>query len=159
MQVTPSTLELYSEKIIVQYSLKKRVILISHIFRIGSTKSTFFSVLYFFPYTVSCAYNFSAVNHLLLTEVKVLFYVRSGAFVGCINSTFVSRTRVFSSFLYRLFNNRACNELIFKCLFFILPHFGNILLHFGKSNFYFTTLWQLFYHTLASNIKSSQFNI
>ena len=132
--------------------------MISHIFRTGSAKSTCFSVLYFFPYTFFCAYNFSAVNHLLLPEVKVLFYVRSGAFV--------SRTRVFSSFLYRLFNNRACNELIFKCLFFILPHFGNILPHFGnilphfgKSNFYFTTLWQLFYHTLASNIKSSQFNI
>ena len=126
--------------------------MISHIFRTGSAKSTCFSVLYFFPYTFFCAYNFSAVNHLLLPEVKVLFYVRSGAFVGWISSTFVSRTRVFSSFLYRLFNNRACNELIFKCLFFILPHFG-------KSNFYFTTLWQLFYHTLASNIKSSQFNI
>ena len=131
--------------------------MISHIFRTGSAKSTCFSVLYFFPYTFFCAYNFSAVNHLLLPEVKVLFYV---------SSTFVSRTRVFSSFLYRLFNNRACNELIFKCLFFILPHFGNILPHFGnilphfgKSNFYFTTLWQLFYHTLASNIKSSQFNI
>ncbi len=133
--------------------------MISHIFRTGSAKSTCFSVLYFFPYTFFCAYNFSAVNHLLLPEVKVLFYVRSGAFVGWISSTFVSRTRVFSSFLYRLFNNRACNELIFKCLFFILPHFGNILPHFGKSNFYFTTLWQLFYHTLASNIKSSQFNI
>lgn len=102
-------IRIYSEKIIVQYSLKKRVILISHIFRIGSTKSTCFSVLYFFPYTVSCAYNFSAVNHLLLTEVKVLFYVRSGAFVGWISWTFVSRTRVFSSFLYRLFNNRAYN--------------------------------------------------
>ena len=140
--------------------------MISHIFRTGSAKSTCFSVLYFFPYTFFCVYNFSAVNHLLLPEVKVLFYVRSGAFVGWISSTFVSRTRVFSSFLYRLFNNRACNELIFKCLFFILPHFGNILPHFGnilphfgKSNFYFTTLWQLFYHTLASNIKSSQFNI
>ena len=132
--------------------------MISNIFRIGSTKSTCFSVLYFFPYTVSCAYNFSAVKHLLLTEVKVLFYVRSGAFV--------SRTRVFSSFLYRLFNNRAYNKLIFSGLIFILPHFGNILPHFGnilphfgKSNFYFTALWQLFYHTLASNIKSSQFNI
>ena len=133
--------------------------MISHIFRTGSAKSTCSSVLYFFPYTFFCAYNFSAVNHLLLTEVKVLFDVGSGAFVGCKSSTFVSRTRVFSSFLYRLFNNRACNELIFKCLFFILPHFGNILPHFGKSNFYFTTLWQLFYHTLASNIKSSQFNI
>lgn len=44
-----STLELYSEKIIVQYSLKKRVILISHIFRIGSTKSTFFLFYIFFP--------------------------------------------------------------------------------------------------------------
>ena len=125
--------------------------MISHIIRIGSTKSTFFPVLYFFPYTVSCAYNFSAVNHLLLTEVKVLFYVRSGAFVGWISSTFVSRTRVFSSFLYRLFNNRAYNGLIFRCLFFILPHFGNILphfgnvlLHFGKTKVYFTTLWKLF---------------
>lgn len=140
--------------------------MISHIFRTGSAKSTCFPVLYFFPYTVSCVYNFSAVNHLLLTEVKVLFYVRSGAFVGWISSTFVSRTRVFSSFLYRLFNNRAYNRLIFRCLFFILPHFGNILphfgnvlLHFGKSNFYFTTFWQLFYHTLASNINSFQFNI
>ena len=133
--------------------------MISHIFRTGSAKSTCFSVLYFFPYTFFCAYNFSAVNHLLLTEVKVLFDVGSGAFVGCKSSTFVSRMRVFSSFLYRLFNNRACNELIFKCLFFILPHFGNILPHFGKSNFYFTTLWQVFYHTLASNIKSSLFNI
>lgn len=129
-------------------------------------KIKLFSDLYFFPYTVLYAYNFSVVNHLLLTEVKVLFYVRSGAFVGCISSTFVSRTRVFSSFLYRLFNNRACNELIFSGLIFILPHFGNILPHFGnvlphfgKSNFYFTTLWQLFYHTLASNINSSQFNI
>ena len=123
-------------------------------------------LFYFFPYTVFCAYNFSAVNHLLLTEVKVFFNVGSGAFVGCKSSTFVSRTRVFSSFLYRLFNNRAYNGLIFRCLFFILPHFGNILPHFGnvlphfgKSNFYFTTLWQLFYHTLASNINSSQFNI
>ena len=140
--------------------------MISHIFRTGSAKSTCFSVLYFFPYTFFCAYNFSAVNHLLLTEVKVLFDVGSGAFVRCKSSTFVSCTRVFSSFLYRLFNNRACNELIFKCLFFILPHFGNILPHFGnilphfgKSNFYFTTLWQVFYHTLASNIKSSLFNI
>ena len=140
--------------------------LISHIFRTGSAKSTCFSVLYFFPYTVFCAYNFSAVNHLLLTEVKVFFNVGSGAFVGCKSSTFVSRTRVFSSFLYRLFNNRAYNGLIFRCLFFILPHFGNILphfgnvlLHFGKSNFYFTTFWKLFYHTLASNINSSQFNI
>lgn len=140
--------------------------LISHIFRTGSAKSTCFSVLYFFPYTVFCAYNFSAVNHLLLTEVKVFFNVGSGAFVGCKSSTFVSHTRVFSSFLYRLFNNRAYNGLIFRCLFFILPHFGNILphfgnvlLHFGKSNFYFTTFWQLFYHTLASNINSSQFNI
>ena len=127
--------------------------MISHIFRIGSTKSTFFSVLYFFPYTVSCAYNFSAVNHLLLTEVKVLFYVRSGAFVGCISSTFVSRTRVFSCFLYRLFNNRACNELIFKCLFFILPHFGTVLLHFGSLIFYFTTLWYRFYHILVPQIE------
>lgn len=140
--------------------------MISHIFRIGSTKSTCFSVLYFFPYTVSCAYNFSAVNHLLLTEVKVLFDVRSVTFFGWISSTFVSRMRVFSSFLYRLFNNRAYNKLIFSGLIFILPHFGNILphfgnvlLHFGKSNFYFTTFWQLFYHTLASNINSSQFNI
>ena len=138
--------------------------MISHIFRTGSAKSTCFSVLYFFPYTFFCAYNFSAVNHLLLPEVKVLFYVRSGAFVGWISSTFVSRTRVFSSFLYRLFNNRACNELIFKCLFFILPHFGNILphfgnilLHFGKSDFYFTTLWQIFYYTLASPIFSLAF--
>ena len=134
--------------------------MISHIFRIGSTKSTCFSVLYFFPYTVSCAYNFSVVNHLLLTEVKVLFYVRSGAFVGCISSTFVSRTRVFSCFLYRLFNNRACNELIFKCLFFILPHFGTVLLHFGtvllhfgSLIFYFTTLWYRFYHILVPQIE------
>ena len=44
-----STLELYSEKIFVQYSLKKRVILISHIFRIGSTKSTFFLFYIFSP--------------------------------------------------------------------------------------------------------------
>ena len=124
--------------------------MISHIFRTGSAKSTCFSVLYFFPYTFFCAYNFSAVNHLLLTEVKVLFDVGSGAFVGCKSSTFVSRTRVFSSFLYRLFNNRACNELIFKCLFFILPHFGK---YFTTLWQHFTTLWQiefLFYHTLAS---------
>lgn len=134
--------------------------MISHIFRIGSTKSTCFSVLYFFPYTVSCAYNFSAVNHLLLTEVKVLFYVRSGAFVGCISSTFVSRTRVFSSFLYKLFNNRAYNKLIFSGLIFILPHFGTVLLHFGtvllhfgSLIFYFTTLWYRFYHILVPQIE------
>ena len=134
--------------------------MISHIFRTGSAKSTCFSVLYFFPYTFFCAYNFSAVNHLLLPEVKVLFYVRSGAFVGWISSTFVSRTRVFSSFLYRLFNNSAYKALIIKYLYFILPHFGNILphfgnilLHFGKSDFYFTTLWQIFYYTLAKRME------
>ena len=124
--------------------------MISHIFRTGSAKSTCFSVLYFFPYTFFCAYNFSAVNHLLLPEVKVLFYVRSGAFVGWISSTFVSRTRVFSSFLYRLFNNRACNELIFKCLFF---YFTTLWQHFTTLWQHFTTLWQiefLFYHTLAT---------
>lgn len=140
--------------------------MISHIFRDCHYKINLFFCFIFFPYTVFCAYNFSAVNHLLLTEVKVLFDVRSVTFFGWISSTFVSRTRVFSSFLYRLFNNRAYNKLIFSGLIFILlhfgnilPHFGNILPHFGKSNFYFTTLWQLFYHTLASNIKSSQFNI
>ena len=115
--------------------------------------------LYFFPYTVLSGYDFSLVNHLLETSAELLSEGRSKSFFVDISSTFVSRTRVFSSFLYRLFNNRACNELIFSGLIFILPHFGNILPHFGKSNFYFTTLWQLFYHTLASNIKSSQFNI
>lgn len=124
--------------------------LISHIFRTGSAKSTCFSVLYFFPYTVFRAYNFSAVNHLLLTEVKVFFNVGSGAFVGCKSSTFVSRTRVFSSFLYRLFNNRAYNGLIFRCLFF---YFTTLWQHFTTLWQRFTTLWQiefLFYHTLAT---------
>ena len=133
--------------------------MISHIFRTGSAKSTCFPVLYFFPYTDLYTYNFLLVNHLLETSAELLSEGRSKSFVVDISSTFVSRTRVFSSFLYRLFNNRAYNELIFRRLFFILPHFGNILphfgnilLHFGKSNFYFTTLWQLFYYTLASPI-------
>ena len=124
------------------------------------------SIYIFFPTRFFCAYNFSAVNHLLETSAELLFEGRSKSFVVYISSTFVSRTHVFSSFLYRLFNNRAYNGLIFSGLNFvlphfgnILPHFGNILPHFGKSNFYFTTLWQLFYHTLVSNIKSSQFNI
>ena len=124
------------------------------------------SINIFFPTRFFCAYNFSAVSHLLETSAELLSEGRSKSFVGNISSTFVSRTRVFSSFLYRIFNNRAYNGLIFSNLIFILPHFGNILPHFGnilphfgKSNFYFTTLWQLFYHTLASNIKSSQFNI
>ncbi len=129
-------------------------------------KSSSFFTLYFFPYTVLSGYDFSLVNHLLETSAELLSEGRSKSFFVDISSTFVSRTRVFSSFLYRLFNNRAYNWLIFSNLIFILPHFGNILPHFGnilphfgKSNFYFTTLWQLFYHTLASNIKSSQFNI
>jgi len=100
----------------------------------------------------------------LETLAELLFEGRSKSFVVDISSTFVSRTRVFSSFLYRLFNNSAYKALIIKYLYFILPHFGNILphfgnilLHFGKSDFYFTTLWQIFYYTLASPIFSLAF--
>lgn len=122
--------------------------------------------LIFFSLYDFYTYNFSVANHLLCTSAEHLFRTRNKSFVVNISSTFVSRTRVFSSFLYRLFNNRACNTFIFSVLFFILPHFGNVLLHFGnvlphfgKSNFYFTTLWQLFYYTLASVIFLSLFNI
>ena len=117
------------------------------------------SNILFFPYTDLYTYNFSLVNHLLETSAELLSEGRSKSFVVDISSTFVSRTRVFSSFLYRLFNNSAYKALITKYLYFILLHFGNILLHFGnillhfgKSDFYFTTLWQIFYYTLASPI-------
>lgn len=133
--------------------------MISNFCRVGRTKSMCLRIYIFFPIRFLYAYDFSAANHLLLAEVKVLFYVKNSAFVGYISSTFVSRTRVFSSFLYRLFNNRACNVLIFCILFFILPHFGTVLphfgtvlLHFGSLIFYFTTLWYRFYHTLALEI-------
>ena len=86
----------------------------------------------FFPYTDLYTYNFSLVNHLLEISAELLSEGRSKSFVVDISSTFVSRARVFSSFLYRLFNNSACNSLIFRFLFFILLHFGSILLHFGN---------------------------
>ena len=115
--------------------------------------------IYFFPYTVLYIYNFSVVDYLLFSEVNVLFYVKNSTFVGCISSTFVSRTRVFTNFLYRLFNNKGCSILIFKVLFFVLPHFGTVLPHFGTVLphfgtlvFYFTTLWYHFYLTLVLEI-------
>lgn len=133
--------------------------MISNFCRVVRTKSMRFRIYIFFPIRFLYAYDFSAVNHLLLSEVKVLFHVRFGAFVGYISSTFFSCTRVFSSFFYRLFNNNGCNILIFNVLFFILPHFGTVLLHFGTVLphfgtliFYFTTLWYHFYLTLALEI-------
>ena len=161
-----STLELYSSKKNRSIRLKKTRFFDFVFLWSPLCKVNMFSCLYFFPYTVIYAYNFSVVNHLLLAEVKVLFYVKSSAFVGYISSTFVSRTRVFSSFLYRLFNNRACSTLIIRVLFFILPHFGTVLLHFGTVLlhfgtliFYFTTLWYRFYHTLALEIGSPIFYV
>ncbi len=61
-----STLELYSEKIIVQYSLKKRVILISHIFRNCHYKiNLFFCFIFFSLYGFLCLQFFSSKSFVV----------------------------------------------------------------------------------------------